>query len=175
VLQKKVGGRTKDAIWKKVQREFGGGGITRGSMSLYEALKVSGYSRTHFLRAARALNQRWLRTKKHGDFIITFEQYDDIICWLGHDYWSKKLEAYCCLQCGTKARPHHIGGFCNPCFQRFRRRSRKLGVPHRAEQLREWVEKLPEDFRVHRALINLRAGRLPTIEDLEYLCALTKQ
>lgn len=174
VLQKKCGGRSKQAVLHMVRRQFGGGGVTRGSYQLLEAMRETGYSRSQFLRAGRALNQRWMRTKRRGDYLITGEQLEDMVSWLRHDYWSKPLEIYCCLQCGTVDRPHYTFGLCRRCHGRLGRFARRSGLPWAAKTLLEHVESLPANFQTRRVAVNLRAGRAPTLNDLEYLCALTR-
>lgn len=176
VLQRKTGGRSKAAIYSAIQKHFGGGGITRGTYQLEEAMAETGYSRTQLQRAARALNQRWLRTKKRGAWLITGEQLEDMVDWLRVDYWSKPLELYCCLQCGTTARPHHRAGLCLRCFWRFRRAAAKAGVPGTVPKLQEWVQSMGiSTFRTQRIVVNLEAGRAPNLDDLEHLCSLLKQ
>lgn len=175
VIQKKTGGRSKAAVLSRMRREFGGGGITRGTYQLAEAIRETGYSATQFRRAADALNQRWLRTKKRGAYLITGEQLEDMVEWLSHDYWSKKLRLYCCIQCGTTERPHHTFGLCLPCHRKLARRADKAGLPWSAPRLLEWVQKLGLDgIRVQNIIVNLKAGRAPPLDDLEHLCDSTK-
>lgn len=174
-LQKKTGGRSRGAVLQMLRRKFGGGGITRGTYQLEEAMRETGYARTQLRRAAVALNQRWLRTKRRGVFLITGEQLEELAEWLAHDYWSKPKELYCCHQCGQVQKPHHRFGLCARCYFRFRRRADTLDLPRTNSGLLDLCESLDqEDFHLQRIVTNLEKGRAPTLDDLEHLCALTK-
>lgn len=175
VVQKKCGARSRGAVVQKLRRTFGGGGITRGTYQLAEAMEETGYSRTQLKRAADALNQRWLRTKKRGAFLITGEQLEEMAEWLCHDYWSKPKELYCCVQCGTDQQEHHRFGLCLRCYHRFRRRALRLDMPTTASGLLALLGSQSEDFRLQRIRTNLMKGRAPTLDDLEFLCTSSKQ
>jgi hypothetical protein len=102
----------------KVLHSFGGGGITRGSYSLAEAMAETGYSRSQFLRARAALTQRWQRTARGGQYLITAEQLEEMAVWLAQDFWCRKHHLYKCADCASDARPHWSGGLCRPCYRR---------------------------------------------------------
>lgn len=176
VIRRKCGGRSRQAVLSMVRRELGGGGITRGSYSLAEAMRETGYSRTQLERASAALNQRWLRTGRKGVFLITGDQLEDMAGWLRHDYWSKSLRIYCCLQCGTVDRPHHTFGLCRSCHGRLGRVARRYGVPWTASGLLEWLGRSGATGpRVDRVVASLRVGRAPAGRDMEYLCDLARR
>jgi len=159
-LQRRCGGRSKMAIYLKVRREFGGGGITRGSYSLGQAEQETGYHETQLRRAARALNQRWARTARGGDYLITAEQIEECIAWLVHDYWCKKLRLYCCLECGTDTKPHYSFGLCCPCFNVLRRYAKGLGLPFAATQFLALVQVTKQRYPRHSRLLDPMLARL---------------
>ena len=49
--------RSRDAIYAKIRREYGGGGLTRGVYSRGALVLVTGYDRRQLERAQVALNQ----------------------------------------------------------------------------------------------------------------------
>ena len=99
----------------------------------------TGYHATQLRRAAKALNQRWVRTANGGTYLITAEQLEECVVWLSHDYWCSSLELYGCTKCGTDTRPHRQGGLCLPCFRKMTRYARKLGLPYSAQKLVDLV------------------------------------
>jgi hypothetical protein len=170
-LQRRCGAKTRGAIQAKIRRDYGGGGITRGTYSLLEAIQETGYSRTQLRRAAEALGQRWGRTAKgkNHTFLITGEQLEELVAWLSHDFWSKKLKLYGCHSCGTQTDPHYSFGCCLGCFKTLRRYALRLGLPFTAKALLDILEgkTLPHDVqRIHH---NLKAGWAPTRDQLEVL------
>jgi len=108
---------------------MGIGAMTRGTYSLQTATTMTGYSRTHLLRASAALNQKWKRMGPRGTFLISHEQIEDIVNWLRHDFWCKSKRLYNCVWCTTSTREHRSGGLCGPCFFNHRRMCRRLGLP----------------------------------------------
>jgi hypothetical protein len=164
--------RTKGAITQKIRRDFGGGGITRGSYSLEEAMAETGYARTQLRRAAKALGQRWVRTAKGGNFLISAEQLEDMSGWLARDYWSKPLELYACVQCGTETRPHHRSGCCEPCYHRLRRLAASLGLPRATRPLFALVQiarAQGTDPVLDRVEARLRHGKAPDAAELRHV------
>ena len=134
VLQRRTGARSRPAITQKIKREFGGGGITRGSYSLEQAMAETGYARTQLIRAAKALNQRWPRTSKGGNYLITEVQLEEMAAWLSQDYWARKQHLYACLDCGTRVRPHRGGGLCAACYSHNRRLAAAVGMSFRPDE-----------------------------------------
>lgn len=121
--------RSRMAIYKKSFREFGPGGLTRGSYTLHELQKTTGYNREQFIRAREACKQKWKRTGPGGDHLITEEQVEEILEWLKHDYWSKAHRLYCCRRCTTDRRTHYGAGLCERCYFKYRRSLERRGLP----------------------------------------------
>lgn len=164
VLERRTG-HTRNAIWAKVQRDLGGGGITRGSYSLAQAMEETGYSRTQFERAASALNQRWQRTARGGNYLITAEQIEDIAHWLAQDFWCVRHRLYGCGNCATTSRPHHAGGLCRVCYHRAARFTRRVfRVRFTPEDLLDYVQK--RGGSEERVVKYLESGRFPPFADL---------
>jgi len=128
-FQSRCGGRSADAIYHKLRREYGPGGLTRGSYTLGKLRRITGYSETHLRRAGSALNQKWKRLGPRGAHIITEEQMGEIVTWLGHDFWTKPHRLYVCLWCRTTRREHRAGGLCVCCYYRYRRACQKRELP----------------------------------------------
>lgn len=141
-LKRRCGNRSKAAITDKIRREFGGGGITRGTYSLNQAEQETGYAANQLRRAAAALNQRWSRTSKGGNYLISADQLDECTEWLKHDYWCVKLELYGCSRCGTDSRRCFSFGLCRSCFFHLRTFAEKLGLPFSVRGLRAIVSGL---------------------------------
>lgn len=142
-FQQRCGGRSRSSIYHKLRREYGPGGLTRGAFTLHEIEKRTGYSETQIRRAGSALNQKWKRLGPRGAHLITEEQMQEIVTWLGHDYWSKGHHLYGCSWCNTNLRPHRASGLCEKCYHRHRRLCRK------------W--KLPADVRAQAAILKRAA------------------
>jgi hypothetical protein len=131
--------RSYHAVMCKAWR-MGLGGVTRGSMSLADVCKRTGYTKTLLMRAMSALNQKWKRTGKRGDYLITDDQLDEMLDWLKHDYWSKAKRLYACSWCSASNRPHEGLGLCCSCFWKHLKLCKRLGVPTGIEsQLGLWV------------------------------------
>jgi len=126
-FKKRCGGRTLNAIYHKLSREYANGGFTRGAFTIHELETLTGYSESQIRRAGSALNQKWKRLGPRGAHIITEEQRDEIVAWLGHDYWSKPHRLYGCLWCSTMRRSHRSGGLCVRCHAKYQRACRKRG------------------------------------------------
>lgn len=127
-LERKTGQSLK-AIQAKAHRSFGTYSITRGTYSLREVARETGYIRTQLFRAQRALRQRWHRTKVGGRFMITLAQLDELVEWLRTDYWSARHALYGCVWCTTEDRPMHAAGLCARCYHNYRRRCAAAGLP----------------------------------------------
>jgi hypothetical protein len=121
--------RTANAIYAKLRREHGAGGLTRGAYTFWQLARTTGYSRPQLKRAQGALGQKWKRLGPRGAHIITEEQQTELVVWLSHDYWSKKLRRYGCSWCTTETRAAFSVGLCARCYYRHRRRCAKLGLP----------------------------------------------
>lgn len=169
---KRKTGHSEREIWDKVRREFGGGGITRGSYSLSQAQEETGYARSQLERAAAALNQRWQRTSKRGNYLITAEQLEDLANWLAQDFWCRKFHLYNCVQCGKSVFPHYSLGYCKPCHSVLRRYVlTTIKVPFTSVGIKSYVDtkEPPEQDRLFYQLVleRLNAGRGVSIEQLE--------
>lgn len=174
-------GRSVYGIYKKVHREYGPGGLTRGAYTLWELARVTGYSRTHLRRAQAALGQKWKRLGPRGAHIITEEQLEELATWLTHDYWSKTHRQYGCVWCSTSKRPSVGLGLCGRCYYRHRRLCQKLGLPvQRLEQLKLWRritrsegDKSGNSGRVMKdGLTRLESGLALTEAQLDWLALL---
>lgn len=128
-LRRKTHGRTSAAIYARMRRSFGGGGLARGSYTLRGACRETGYESRQLLRSRAALNQRWPRTGPGGSYLVSAEQLEDLCAWLVRDYWCAKLTLYACRECGQDDRPHRRGGMCSPCSHAVRRYAQRCGLP----------------------------------------------
>lgn len=181
VLRKRVGQsrpaddcrRTTHAIRAKVRREFGGGGITRGTYSLNQVSEETGYHRTQLKRAMQALGQRWTRTARRGDYLISAEQVEEMVTWLQHDFWSPRHELYCCLRCGTSTQTHYCFGLCERCYRKMRRYSESKALQFTAKALLEVVDLLlrvgGDTNFLDKLLLVLKHGRAPMKKELVQL------
>ncbi len=152
--------RSRYAIYKKAQRLFGEGGVTRGSYSLEQLVRMSGYSRSQILRARSALDQKWKRTSSPGgSYLIYEDQADDIMQWLITDYWCKKHRLYSCMWCHSSKIPHRVRGLCRRCYWLYRRALVAAGLPSSGMELLVLVKKAVDDLVMQRARKNLELGR----------------
>lgn len=171
VLERKSA-HTKTQIQDFVRYHFGGGGITRGSYSLAQAMVETGYSRSQFARAAKALNQRWLRTARGGNFLITAEQLEDMAAWLKQDFWCPKHHLYKCIDCATTERPHFSMGMCVRCYRRVERYMRALGLEtFSAANILALLDLLRPDAVPEDVRSRLEAGRCPPLEQIKKVVA----
>ena len=120
--------RSRSAIYNKIRREYGGGGLTRGIYTRHQLETSTGYNRHHLERARIALNQKWKRTGPRGAYLISEEQAEDIIAWLRKDYWVPGKRLYGCVWCATTKREHKGLGLCSRCYFRYRRVCVKHGI-----------------------------------------------
>lgn len=121
--------RSRRAIYGQFRRLHGEGGLTRGAYTLDRLIETTGYSRSHFLRAQRALRQQWRRLTPRGPWLILEDQAEEIIAWLRVDHWSKAKRLDGCVWCSTTAVPMHALGLCRRDYLRYRRVCRGLGIP----------------------------------------------
>lgn len=121
--------RSRKAIYNQAHRTHGQGGLTRGTYTLSHLIESTGYSRSHILRAQRALNQQWRRLAPSGSWLVTEDQTEEIINWLKTDHWSKAKRVDGCLWCSTDTAPHTALGLCRRCYLRYRVTCRHLGLP----------------------------------------------
>lgn len=128
-------GRSAAACYSQARRLFGSGGLSRGSYSVNEIIKKTGYSKTHIRRAMKALAQKWKRLSPKGSYLIYEEQYMDIIGWLMTDYWAPIHRLYNCIWCHQTSYPHKGKGLCLRCYRRYIRRLRRMGMPSKSELL----------------------------------------
>ena len=128
-FKKKCGKRSTSAIYQKILREYGKGGLTRGAYTLLELRKTTGYSESHIRRAQSALNQKWKRLGPRGVYLITEDQVEEINCWLQHDFWSKAHRLYGCTWCTSSKLPSRALGLCSKCYWKHRRICNRLGLP----------------------------------------------
>lgn len=126
--------RSAQAVYAKVRRELGPGGLTRGAWTIRRMEEYTGYNRTQLLRAQRALRQRWQRLGPRGWYLVTQEQLEELIGWLVHDYWSRKNRLYGCVWCTTETTALKGSGLCVRCFWRHRRLCLRLGLPTRLSE-----------------------------------------
>ena len=178
-LTRRCGGRSRGAVQKKILREFGGGGITRGTYSILQAMAETGYHVTQLRRAAQALNQRWARTARGGNFLISAEQLEECAVWLQKDYWSVRLRLYGCCRCGSDTKPHFSLGHCKPCYERMYRYARNLGLVFSSEKLLVVVRLLRSQSVEHARVLEsiqarLELGQPPNKEDLLILSRCVK-
>lgn len=127
-LCKKGGKRSVFALYHKLCRIGYSGGITRGSYTLNQLMRITGYSRSQLRRAMQSCSQKWRRTSSKGVFIITEDQMDELCDWLGFDFWSKYHRLYRCLWCATQQYSHRAFGLCRSCYNEYRKLLRDLGI-----------------------------------------------
>lgn len=173
--------RTIDAIYAKVRYEYGAGGLTRGAYSFWELARVTGYSRTQLKRAQTALGQKWKRLGPRGVHIVTEDQLEELVAWLAHDYWSKRLRRYACSWCATETRSAKAAGLCVRCYHKHRRLCVKLGLPTTVSEQLAIVRRIAcserdnagISSRVRReAVTRLEAGLALTEADLDWVALL---
>jgi hypothetical protein len=128
-FKRRCGGRSRSAVYQKLRREYGRGGLTRGAYTLHELENGTQYGETQIRRAGAALNQKWKRLGPRGAHLITEEQMREIVAWLGHDFWSKRHHLYGCTWCQTDRRPHRAAGLCERCYHKHRRACVVLCLP----------------------------------------------
>jgi hypothetical protein len=122
-------GRSRSAVQSKLYSWGFRGGLSRGSYSLYQASKETGYNRAQLKRAAHALGQQWRRLSRTGKFMITDDQLWEMLDWLKTDYWCKKHHLYACIWCGAKKRAHRAYGLCDGCFWKYAKSLGRLDLP----------------------------------------------
>lgn len=138
-FQRKTG-RTLAAVQAKARRLYGHGGLTRGSYTLREASRRTGYHVGQLRRAMQALRQKWKRTSPRGSFLIYEEQLAEMVEWLKKDYWDIYHRLYGCLWCDTEIRPHYALGLCQRCYIRYTQRLHRGGFPLQCLDLLEIVQ-----------------------------------
>lgn len=143
-IRRESGGRSEKAVRDKLRRMVGSASLTRGTWTLRAVCAHTGYHRDQLLRAQRALDQRWKRTKVGGWYLITDEQLDDLTGWLAHDYWCGRHRLYVCSGCSGKNQPPASRGLCSRCYGRFRRLCKRYGLPRDLKGQRDIVANLPE-------------------------------
>lgn len=177
-LRRKVGGRSRRAVYSRIEAIVGEGGLTRGSYTIREVIELTGYNREQLERAGRALQQRWARTSRHGSFMISEDQIEQLSTWLRKDYWCMRLRLYGCLRCGTGRQPPRSFGLCTRCYYRGRRQALGLGLPFVAAKLHARVVALKARCaEADREFLELLEARLqhrwaPSEGDLERLARL---
>ena len=147
-VRRECGGRTEKAVRAKLRRMVGSASLTRGTWTLRAACAYTGYYRDQLLRAQRALDQRWKRTRAGGWYLITDEQLDDLVGWLAHDYWCRRHRLYGCAGCSGRTQPPASRGLCRRCYGRYRRVCKREGLPTGLEAQRGILGRLGERPRV---------------------------
>lgn len=166
--------RSRKAIYNHAARLLGRGGLKRGTQDLEQAGRETGYTRRQILRAQRALAQKWKRLSPRGDYLITFEQLDEIVGWLQQDYWCPKLHLYGCVNCGDNRKPTRGNGKCPKCYWLLRNLSQKHGIPTNLNQLRVYVQSLDDQSALMRLIReHLERGWGLTVKQTKYLIAIS--
>ena len=148
---KKAPVRSVAAVKAQVRRMCDSG-IKRGSTSLHRLATDTGYTRKQLRRAQKALNQKWIRSSRRGSHLISFDQVQDLVAWLAHDFWAPTKKLYSCLWCSTSTKKHRHGGLCCTCVCTYRRKCLAVGLPASLAVQREILEKVQlscEDLAVH--------------------------
>lgn len=167
--------RSESAVRSKAYREWGCASLTRGTMSLAEVSRVTGYNWRQLRRAQLALRQRWGRLKRGGRYMISDEQVTELLTWLKSDYWSKPTRSYACLWCGTTQENHRSLGLCETCYHQYRTAARTLGIwTLTKSELQELIKSVAtEGDPLRRALVDLQRGaalRRPHLIELVARC-----
>lgn len=161
--------RTPGGVYAQIARQFGGGGIGRGTISLAELSERTGYTERQLRRAGLALGQRWQRTSSTGRHMLSDDQGEALVRWLAHDYWCGRLHLYACVYCGRDdARPQGLG-VCQPCYRDLRRWFREARVKFSRDSLLELVHELAAGTPVEE-----RDWLLAFEASLEDRCVLTR-
>lgn len=165
-------GHSRRAAQAKLARLTGRGALGRGSYSVRQLVRSTGYTREQLRRASSALNQKWKRLDPRGSFLITEEQRDELIAWLAHDYWAPLHRLYCCQHCTTEARPHRSLGLCTRCYHAYVRvcRARGLRISPKS-QARALACLRQTDSVPLETLTRMRRGIAVDLEGLEALTA----
>lgn len=163
-------GRSLAAIRARARRLYGPGGLSRGSMSLREASRRTGYHETQLRRAQAACRQKWKRTSARGRYLIHEEQLEELVDWLVGDYWCATHRLYGCAWCSTVTRSHYALGLCARCYARYHQAIRRRGWPRQIEELAAFADSVvPEDHRLlrvwRRVCRDLSRGRVPDKDD----------
>lgn len=136
--------RTPKAVYQKILRQLGGGGVSRGTRTERMVAEETGYSPRQIRRAGRALGQRWQRTSTTGAVMLGDDQIEAIIRWLKHDYWCPRAHVYACVTCGTSDVPAYGLGLCHPCYRHQAMAFRQVGLPFALAPLLSLVAALRE-------------------------------
>lgn len=159
-LCKKAGNRSYGAVIAKLNRDSGLGGLTRGSYTLASMVRLTGYNVSQLKRAQRALRQKWKKTSKNGYYLITEEQLEEIVAWLGLDYWSKPHRLYKCLWCHTRTEHHRAYGLCDVCYPKYERWIASLKIKRNLESVKGYIERsLLSQNEKERAMKSLNMRR----------------
>lgn len=152
--------RSESAVRAKAYREWGCSSLTRGTFSLAEVVRTTGYNWRQLRRAQLALRQRWGRLRKRGRYMISDEQIAELLQWLQTDYWAKVTRSYACGWCGTTDQAHQALGLCRRCYHRYRVAARSVGLWRLTHpELIDLVKQLaPEGDPLRRALVDLQRG-----------------
>ncbi len=128
-------GRSSPAVYSKIAELYGGGGISRGTLSLQETAERTGYDPKQLQRAGRALGQRWQRTSSKGRVMLSDDQVEAHGKWLSHDYWCSRARTYACAYCGRNDGTPKGVGLCKSCYDILRKQFVEAGLPFGAEGL----------------------------------------
>jgi hypothetical protein len=136
----RCGGRTAGSVMVKANSLLGRGGLSRGAFSLRRACRESGYTPIQLRRAMKALGQKWKRLSPNGPYLIYEDQYEELLDWLGVDYWCAKHRLYNCLWCHKKSKEHRGRGLCQRCYRRYAKRLYRAGLSLDQGVLRKVVQ-----------------------------------
>lgn len=162
--------RTPAAVREKA-RVMGLGAVNRGTYSLLEVARITGYDRGRIMTAARrarvplmrgARSLRSGRTPKGRHYAITHEAFDRIVAELASHPDGRRLERYhrwewggrfrggapkpeACVDCGRSDVPHHTRGRCCACQMRHSGHVRP-DAPRKISKLR-WEDRNPPHCR----------------------------
>ena len=169
--------KTESAVYSKLSRDYGKGGLTRGSYTLWELSRDTGYSRTQLRRAQSALGQKWKRLGPVGAHLITEEQKSELVVWLSHDYWSVTHRKYSCVWCASSNRRVEGRGLCVRCYAGHRRWCDLHGIYSTGEGQFQWAKKIAVELgektgkssRMRELVDRLGSGVALTKTDLLWL------
>lgn len=138
-------GRPEGGVREKA-RTLGLGALSQGVHSLAEVARITGYDRDRILTAARRAGLHLKRVprgraspkrgRKGRHYAIDHDTLERILAelakhpdggrlWRTHTtewggrYRNGSAKPPACLGCGGTDRPHHSGGRCRPCYDRF--------------------------------------------------------
>jgi hypothetical protein len=165
-------GRSLSACARRMNELTGSRSFTRGSWSMADVCRHSGFAEPQVRKALAALKvwQRARRGVYRARHRLSDEQVDAVTKWLVANVAAKgpisewSLEHDRCQDCGTTERPHKAKGLCSTCYSRTRRPTRPAWSTRHEQCVTCGTDAVPhkaggECKRCYRRRIYLRRGK----------------